>query len=525
MKDSPAETGGTQESQWAERFLVNVIWSWLGVIGTFFAGFFLSPYIIRKLGDERYGIWALAFVFTEYFTFFDFGFQNAVVQLVSRARAQNETGSINELINTAFFYFLSIATMLACLSWAVSGYLHYFFHILPAHQEDFKVLVRTVGLGWSCAMGLNVFYAGLEAFQQFKIINRIAILSLLLRSGGCAVVLFLGLGLKTMGVVIMLSQFVTFGLYFLSFRRVFDQLRITPSLVRKSVWKAIAHFGVHSFVAQIGTTLQSQGPPMLIGHFLSEAFVGYYALPNRLLAYVVDLVTRIASITMPNAAEMFVLGKRKHIAEMGMYLNRYCFALFLPFSIFLGIFGRNLIRMWVGETFAVYAAPVLPAFILLTSFAVASQFNSVGILFGMAKHRLYARALVCEALVNAAAMWIVIPRYGIVGAAWIACATAIINRGCITPYILCRSLDLSWLTFMRSIYVSPLLFAIPTVLLGYWLKARVVGFQNWFQLLATLAVLSSQYYAVYFFGGVSRDHRVLVWSWVGNRVRAWRGAA
>ena len=46
------------------------------MIASFFTGFFLSPYIIRRLGDQRYGIWALAFAFIDYYTLFDFGFND-----------------------------------------------------------------------------------------------------------------------------------------------------------------------------------------------------------------------------------------------------------------------------------------------------------------------------------------------------------------------------------------------------------------------------------------------------------------
>ena len=38
-----------------DRFMKNVLWSWLGVATSIITGIWLSPYIIRKLGDEAYG--------------------------------------------------------------------------------------------------------------------------------------------------------------------------------------------------------------------------------------------------------------------------------------------------------------------------------------------------------------------------------------------------------------------------------------------------------------------------------------
>ncbi|HSP69234.1 MAG TPA: oligosaccharide flippase family protein [Bryobacteraceae bacterium] len=514
---------GEETEKWARRFFVNVVWSWVGVLTSFLTGFFLSPYIIRKLGDERYGIWALAFAFIDYTLFFDFGFKSAITNLISRFRAQNQEAEINEVVNTAFFYFLGIATFLASVTWLSSGHLYRFFQISPAHQPEFAVLVRTIGIGWAAAIALNVFSAGLEAFQAFKTQNHIGVLSLIFRSGSCALLLYYGFGLPQMGIVVTVSQFMNYGLAFFAFRRAFPGLRISISLVRPPMWMEMARYGVHSFVAQVGTMLQNQGPPMLIGHFRPEAFVGYYQLPSRLLAYVVDPVTRIASVTMPNSAEMLALGRNQQIARLATYLNRYCFALFLPFGIFLLLYGGDLIPMWVGPAFGRRAAPLLLPFVLLTAFSVAGQFNSVGILFGMAKHSIYSRALIAESLLSLAVIAVVLPRYGILGAAWTACTAGILNRGLFTSYLLCRNLDLGWLTFMRSIYVLPLLMGVPTAALGYLMRVYGVTGRNWFELLAVLALLSLQYYSTYLFAGVEKEHRLMIWGWVGSRLRAWVG--
>src|SRR5450432_4474773 len=67
-----------QEGQRASRFFVGVLWNWVGVALNIAIGLLLSPYIIRKLGPERYGIWVLVFSLVEYLWFFDLGFNTSV---------------------------------------------------------------------------------------------------------------------------------------------------------------------------------------------------------------------------------------------------------------------------------------------------------------------------------------------------------------------------------------------------------------------------------------------------------------
>ncbi len=78
----------------------NVLWSWLGVAVTIASGIFLSPYLIRKLGDEGYGVWVLVFGLIENYWLFDLGFRSATVKYSAHYRATGEVAKINEVINT-----------------------------------------------------------------------------------------------------------------------------------------------------------------------------------------------------------------------------------------------------------------------------------------------------------------------------------------------------------------------------------------------------------------------------------------
>ena len=61
---------------------------------------------LRRLGAERYGIWVLVFSILDYFWFFDLGLNTAVTNFCARFLATREPEKINEVINTALFYFL-----------------------------------------------------------------------------------------------------------------------------------------------------------------------------------------------------------------------------------------------------------------------------------------------------------------------------------------------------------------------------------------------------------------------------------
>jgi O-antigen/teichoic acid export membrane protein len=526
MDTAALEPGQTDSgNQQAERFVTNVIWTLLAVGTSFFTGFFLSRYIIRTLGEARYGIWSLTFAFVESFGLFDLGFRTAVVNFTSRLRARGETDGINQVINTSLVYFLAIGGFIALLTILLGGRVHRFFNISELYRADFSVLVRLIGISWALGMIFGVFQAGLEAFQHFKLYYRIAVSMLLIRSIGCALAVLSGHSLVAMGVIVLVTQCTLYLLTMLLFARVFPSLRFSPALFSYPLWKDMARYGARSFVANSSLMMLMQGPPLLVGHFLSDVFVGFYTLPARLFQYAVEMVTRIGFITAPNTAELIALGRTDQVIKLGMYLNRYCFALFLPLSVFLGIFGRDLIRAWVGERFALNTAPLLLPFMLSTSFALAGQFNSSSILFGMAKHGAFAKGLFIECVLLLSGLWFVIPRFGIVGAAWLAASLMIADRGIFTPYILCRHLDFSFIAYMHAIYSRALICAIPATAAALAMKRFLIPATNWAQLFLALGVVTSLYYVVAIWFCVEPDHRALARDLVLRRLRRFQPIA
>jgi O-antigen/teichoic acid export membrane protein len=276
----------------------------------------------------------------------------------------------------------------------------------------------------------------------------------------------------------------------------------------------LAGYGEHAFLAYVATMLLNQGPPMLVGHFWSEAYVGYYTLPSRLLQNVVDMITRIGNVTMPNTAELAGLGRDRQIVLLGTYLNRYCLALFAPLSVFLVIYGPQLVEKWIGPEFASHAAPLLLPFVIMTTLAIAGQFNSSQILYGLAKHDTYARTLLVEALLSLGIMALIVPKYGILGAAWVAGVFGVLNRGLVTPYLLSRVLNFNFLRYLRDIYLVPLALLIPEFAYAYWLKAKWIPGRSWFDLIAAIPLMAGPYYLACYFAIIDKEHRSLLESWV-----------
>jgi len=487
----------------ARRFVGNVIWNWFAVAFNIGMGIILTPFVLKKLGEDNFGLWAFAVSLAEYYWIMDFGFRSATIKYSAHYSATGEHDKVNEILNTALFYSACIGPLILAANFLV---LPHVFSSTQTKNPLFLKLITVVVGAWVLGSLFNVFTGCLEGFQRFDLTNRIALAGSAVRSGGTAILLWLGYGVYEMALVTLASQVMIHLLSLLAFWRVFPDLRFSRVFVKFSAMKTMLRYGSHSVVASIAQRVVNQGAPLVIGYFLPLRFVGYYASSSRVVDYTVDGITRIGQVASPNAAEMIARNNRGRLVNLSVIANRYGLAIYLPLSIFLLVYGPALLSVYLNPSFAASSAPVLIILAIGGTIATAGQYNSSSILFGMGRHQIYSRALLVEAVVLIGSLALVTPRFGIIGAACVIAGLMILNRGLFTAFLISRELQVGYGWFLASVY-QPLVAAIPVGIFMYALRVKVLPGKNWFQLILAGLIVVVCYAPLAFFFSVQPPHR------------------
>jgi O-antigen/teichoic acid export membrane protein len=485
------------------RFLHNVLWSWAGVLINIFTGFALSPFIIRRLGSDDFGVWTLVLSLVEYYWLLDFGFRNATVKYTAHYRAMDRSHDVNRVINTALMYAAIIgATMLLV---TVFGGPFIAGHFKTNHAV-FTSLLMVVGASWSMGVVFNVFGAALEGFQRYDVTSRIWIISGAVRSIGLAVVVALGLGLRYMALMLLASQVLAYLLNYLGFRRAFPPLQVTKRLADRAMLKEMVVFASQSFGIAMATRALVQTAPLMIGAMMPVRNVGYYSVPQKTLDYANDGVGRFGMVTGSNSAELAAKQDWDALPELGILANRYCLALYLYLAVFLLVYGRAFFSIWINPEFAAQSAPLLPV-LLLGAVANSSQYNSSCILTGMGRQKLFAMGMVLEAVLGFGLIWLVIPRYGLLGVAAVVSLLMFLDRGIFVAWLLCRELKIDLGSFLARIYLTPLALGSVTYALLWATQKFLLPGRSWSQLIAAGAGGGVFYVLLAFYFILRPQHR------------------
>jgi O-antigen/teichoic acid export membrane protein len=470
------------------QILKNVGSSWSALATNVAVGIFLSPFILHRLGDAAFGVWVLIFSVTGYYGLFDLGIRSSIVRYVSKYTATGDREKLAQFVNTALFTYTAIGAVSMVLTALLSSYVERVFKVPPEMHSQARLLLLMVGASVSVGFPLGVAGGMLEGLQRFYILNWTSIGATLARAALIVYFLNRGYGLITLALLTVSLPVVS------SILRGFVVLRLCPmplglKYVDRASFRHMVNYGGTTFLVIVAGRLRFRTDELVLGTMMSTVAVTWFNIGARIVDYSQEFVTSLSQIFVPMASQSEATGNLDRVRKIYLAGNRACAFLILPVTAILIVFGKHIIRIWVGARYVPHSYPVLV--VMIIPFALMlSQAASGRVLFGLGKHRILATVTVIEGVANLILSIALVPQLGIVGD---ALGTAIpLSFTCLwfLPRHLKKQIGVPVGTFLREAYTLPILLTLPLVA-ALWLANRSFYPRNLVQLaIETLAVSS-----------------------------------
>jgi O-antigen/teichoic acid export membrane protein len=440
------------------RALKNVASSWGGLAVNIAVGFFLSPFILHRLGDDAFGLWVLIFSLTGYYGIFDFGIRSSLVRYVSKFQATGDHDELACLINTSFFTYTCIGLILLVPTFLGSLYVEHMFHVPPGFLRDARILFVMVGASLALGFPLGISGGILEGLQRFDLLNWTNIISTLLRVVLIVWALTHGLGLLTVALVTIALPLVASAV-----RVVMAHYLLTVpygwKYVSRSSLKQVASYGSVTFMIIVGARLRFKTDAVIIGSLLSAGAITFFSIGGRLVDYATEVVSSLAQIFTPMSSQFHATGEYGQLRRIFVAGNRACAFVAFPLTVTLIVMGRSIIEAWVGPRYVSSYTVLL--ILLIPSTLYLAQSTSTRILFGMSLHRSLAYVVLLEGIANLILSIALVRPLGIVGDAIGTGIPLLCTAVFFLPRHLCRHLQIPIRTFLVESYTYPILLSIP----------------------------------------------------------------
>lgn len=341
-------------TQEAKRHLVaNVSTNILSVGVNILLGIWLTPYLIRNLGIEVYGMIPLVVSFIQYFHIFTLSISGAVSRFVCIYLNRDEFEQGNIYFNSALFSLI----VLACIPFIAAIFLSFFF-------SD----IFNVPSGYEVETNWMFFYIMLSAFffvisppfqistfitHRFDINNFVAISSRLLRMGLLLLLFtYLSPSLRYFGM----SYAAMSSFFLISFILLTKWL--TPQLIISKAscsWPAIremANMGGWVSVNFVAAMLYIGITVILINIILGPKQVGRYGAIAQMTILMGQLGDTIGSVFAPIAFNCIARNQMEALAtHIRRTMKFMVLFMALPIGLLCGL-AKPILTIWLGKDFS-----------------------------------------------------------------------------------------------------------------------------------------------------------------------------
>lgn len=387
--------------------------------GIFFIGMILAKFfsylfrilVARGLGAEAYGIVSLAMVvYSVGAVIALFGLPTAIERYVSFHRKKNELAQLKGIIVSSVQISLPVSIILALAVYLFSEKLAIIFG-----NGAMAPIFAIFGLIIPFYCIINIFAAVARAFENITypvyVQNVIAQFLILVFS---AVAIYLGYGVIGVAYSYLLAFiFAATIMFVLVESKIFSILNVKLKSVLAK--KKIILYSWPLVLAALFSLIIGWTDTVMLGIFKSEYVVGLYntALPTAGLLLIVP--SAIISLVLPVLSRLLAKNKHNEIKNTIKTTTKWVFYVNFPLALLMIFFPQQILRILFGQEFTI-------AFLPLSILAIGFFANSMTLplmkvidLFEKTKYHLLNNAIVV--IVNIVLNYILIPKYGMVGAA------------------------------------------------------------------------------------------------------------
>jgi O-antigen/teichoic acid export membrane protein len=243
---------------------------------------------------------------------------------------------------------------------------------------------------------------------------------------------------------------------------------------------------------------------LAIGHMLGVSAVASYALAFQLVLISRQALTRLGRVLVPLYSRHDALEERQLSARIFLEVSSISAALGTILTVFLALFGGDLIRLWVGaQNFVGWTTLwLLCPFVLIQSIVEPGQLA----LLSIRRHRLVALLRGVEALLKAVLTLLLVRRWGVAGAAFSTLFAAVSITSWSLPLVTLREFQIPVATYLRRAVVPQVALGLFLLLAGR-LLVRWWRPDNLLQVVFVAALMALLYGLLYWFLFLNQGQR------------------
>src|SRR5450755_1049158 len=442
------------------RIAQNVLSNWFALAVTTVVGFFLSPFVVHRLGNLAYGVWVLIASLVSYMGLLDLGLRGAVTRFVSKGATRQNHQESSQAVSGALWIRLWISLAIIAVGIVCSLGFHRVFVIPIDLQQPARIAVLLTAITVAMNLWCGVFGGVLVALHRYDMTSSVSIVQTCVRAAGIVYLLRTGHGILGLAIWDLCTWSISNTVLILLCFRVYPQLKVVFTRPDRESFLKLWNYSLYAFLINIAIQVTYYTDNMVVGAFLSPGAVTLYAIGGILITYARQIVSSMTTTFTPLASTFEAEGSDDNLRRLLIHGTRAALIVSLPIEVALFFRGHTFIRLWMGDQYAQVSGTVMQILLLSVVFGSATT-TAGGIVYGMGQHKRIAFWGIGEAAANLILSIILVRRIGVYGVAWGTAIPSVVIEVLFWPVFISRLVKISVRTFLWETWFRPAVAIVP----------------------------------------------------------------
>ena len=493
--------------------MLGAILSYSSIIFNIVAGLLYTPWMIRTIGDDQYALYTLAVSIVNLFLI-DFGIGAAVSKFLSNYYAKGQQQEANRFLGLVYRVFFLISSLIAVCLGVYFLFFDSIYAALTAEElQTLKRLFLLVATFSVLTFPCTTFNGVLMASEQFIAVKACNLGQRVCSVGMIVIALLTNGSVYSLVLAHTLSNAAFYLLKYLFIRKNTSN-RADFSCRDGKLAKQLLGFSAWVLLMNLAQRCIFNIMPTIIAAVVSTAAVTLFSLAAALEGYVYSLGEAVNGMFLPRISRILTTERSEEdISNLMCRVGRFhVYTIGLLFIGFLCV-GEQFVLLWMGTGYErVYVCAALLIFPSLID--VPQQIAKTAL---MAKDIVRPQAFIylVMAAVNVCLSLLLLPTFGVIGAAIAVCISYLFRTACFN-YLYYKHLHINLLQYFKATYLRWVPTAVGSLLIGY-LIMRFDVLSGWGGLVAKCVIIGVVYLVLLFLFTFMREDRTRMLHALGKK--------
>ena len=394
------------------RFLSGLIFGYANQVLTTLVAFWLTPFLLHRIGQHNYGLWLLGTQLLFYLALLDLG----VVALLPRetAFATGRVNSLNEAEDlpvivgqTArmIFWQMPLVALGALIAW----------FLMPQEWAELRHPIGIVLLVFVVMFPFRIFNAVLHGLQDLAFLGQLGIICYLVSTAFTVVLILAGWGLYALAVGWTVLQLIGAIAGGYRLRTHFPTVlpRSLPGMPWKTARKRLGQ-GFWVSVNQVAQVLLNGTDIFIVGHLFGPAAVVPFVITGKLISVLANQPQMLMAAAGPALSQMRMGESRERLSEVCIALTQAMLMLSGAVVCVVLVINQGFVGRWVGA--GQYGGFWLTALFLLSMLLRHWNLTISYALFCFGQERRLCLTALLDGALSMGAVFLFVRLFGLIGA-------------------------------------------------------------------------------------------------------------